>query len=91
MISYVPTRNYLFQVRNWNPKIRAGICSRLIMKTLGRCQWRRSCVRIVNCEHISNFLLIIDFEHAKVCWVYIEKLNTFENKIRYIMRYVVVI
>ena len=24
-------------------------------------------------EHISNFLLIIDFEQAKVCWVHIEK------------------
>ena len=42
-------------------------------------------------EHISNFLLIIDFEQAKVCWVHIEKINTFEDKIRYIMRYVVVI
>ena len=31
-------------------------------------------------------VLIIDFEQAKVCWVYIEKINTFEDKIRYIMR-----
>ena len=60
------------------------------MKTLERCQWRRSSVFIVNCEHISNFLPIIDFEQAKVFWVHIEKINTLESKIRY-MRYVVVI
>ena len=50
------------------------------MKTLERCQWRRSSVYTVNCEHISNFLLIIDFKHAKVCWVHIEKINTFKKK-----------
>ena len=61
------------------------------MKTLERCQWRRPSVFIVNCEHISNVLLIIDSEQAKVCWVHIEKINTFENKIWYIMRYAVVI
>ena len=60
------------------------------MKTLGRCQWRRSRVFIVNCEHISNFVLIVDLEQANVCWVHIEKTNTFEDKIGYIMRYVVV-
>ena len=61
------------------------------MNTLERCQWRRSNVYIVNCKHISNFLLIIDLEQANVCWVYVENINTFEDKIRYIMRYVVVI
>ena len=66
-------------------------CSRLRMKTLERCQRCHSSVYMVNCQHISNFLLIIDFEQAKVCWVHIEKINTFEDKIRYIIRYVVVI
>ena len=61
------------------------------MKPLERCQWHCSSVYIVNCEHISNFLLIIDFEQANVCWGNIEKLNTFEDKIWYIMRYVVAI
>ena len=61
------------------------------MKTLERCQLRRSNVFIVRCEYISNFLLIIDFEQAKAYWVHIEKINTFENKVRYIMRYAVVI
>ena len=61
------------------------------MKILERCQWCRSSVFTVNCEHISNFFLLIDFEQTKVCWVHIEKIKTFENKIRYIMRYVIVI
>ena len=39
------------------------------MKTLGLCQWHRSSVFIVNCEHISDFLLINDFEQANVCRV----------------------
>ena len=60
------------------------------MKTLGRCQWRHSLVFIVNCEHISSFVLIIEIEQANVCWVHIEKKNTFEDKIVYIMRYVAV-
>ena len=60
------------------------------MKTLERCLWRRSSVFIVNCEHISKFVLNVDFEQANVCWVHIEKTNTFEDKIGYIMRYVVV-
>ena len=66
-------------------------CSRLRMKTLERCQRCHSSVYMVNCQHISNFLLIIDFEKAKVCQVHIKTINTFEDKIRYIIRYVVVI
>ena len=61
------------------------------MKTLERCQWCRSSIYMVNYQHISNVLLIIDFEQAMVCWVHIEKLNTFEDKMRYTIRYVVVI
>ena len=61
------------------------------MKTLERCQWRRSSVYIVNCKHISDFLLIVDFEQANVFWVHIEKINTFEDKIIHTIRYVVVI
>ena len=71
--------------------LRCENCSRLSAKTLELCQWRRFIVYIANCEHISNFLQIIDFERAKVCWVHIEKINTFEGKIRYIMPYVEVI
>ena len=51
---------------------------------------RRSGVVIINFEHILFFALIPDFERANVCWVHIEKTNTFEDKIGYIMRYFVV-
>ena len=91
VISSVPTRNYLLKFSNWSTKISCENCLRLRMKTLERCQWRHSSVCIINCEYISNFLLIIDFEQANVCWVYIEKKNIFEDKIRYFMRYFVVI
>ena len=60
------------------------------MKTLERSQWPHSSVFIMNCEHISSFVLIAEFEQANVCWVQIEKKNTFEDKIGYIMRYVAV-
>ena len=59
------------------------------MKTLNDTQWRR--VFLVNCEHTSNFTLTLDFERANVYWVHIEKTNTLEENIEYIMRYVVVI
>ena len=90
-LSSVPARNYLFKVSSWSTRIRCENCSRLKMsKTLERFQWRRSSVFIVSCEHISNFVLIIDLEQANVCCVNIEKINAFEDKIRYIMRSVVV-
>ena len=59
------------------------------MKTLERCQWRHSSVFIVNCKHISNFVLIVDFEQANVCLVHIEKANSFEDKIGHIMRCII--
>ena len=44
-------------------------------------QWHRHSVFIDNCEHISNFVLIADFEQEYVYWVHIKKSNTFEDKI----------
>ena len=90
VISCVPARNYLFKVSNWSARVRYENCSRLRIKTLERFQKRRCSVFIVNCEHISDLFLIVDFEQANVCWAHIEKTNTFEEKIQYIMRYVVV-
>ena len=58
------------------------------MKTLERCQWRRSSVFLVNYEHVSNFVLIVHFEQANICWVHFEKTNPFEDKIEYILSYV---
>ena len=47
--------------------------SKLKMKTLVQHQQRRFGAFIVNCEHISLFVLTVDFEQAKVCWVHIEQ------------------
>ena len=60
------------------------------MKTLKRCQWHHSIVFIVNRKHISNFVLIAEFEQAIICWIHFKKTNTFEDKITYNMRHVVV-
>ena len=43
------------------------------MKTLELCQWRNPSAFIVNCEHISSFVLIVEFEQASVCWVHISR------------------
>ena len=52
--------------------------------------WHHSSVFIVNCEHISNFVLIANFEQAKVSLVHFGKTKTFEDKIGHIMRSVVI-
>ena len=59
-------------------------------RTLEICQCRHSSFFIVNCKDISIFVLIVEFEQGNICWVHIEKSNTFEDEIRYIMCYVVV-
>ena len=55
---------------------------------INKVNWRRSSVFIINCKHISNFVLIVDFEQANVCLVHIEKEKIFEDKIGHIMHYV---
>ena len=76
----VQARNYLFKVKNWSTRIMCENCSKLRIKTLERCQWRHSNVFIVNCEHISSFVLIVEFEQANVCWVHIQKTNTLKTR-----------
>ena len=52
-----------------------------------------SSVFIVNSKDISIFVLIVEllkFEQGNVCWIYIMKTNTLEDKIGYIMRYFIV-
>ena len=65
-------------------------CSGLRMKRLERCQCRHSSVFIVDPEHISSFVLIVEFEQENVCWIHVEMTNTFGDGIGYIMRYVAV-
>ena len=62
-------------------------CSGLRMKKLERCQWCHSIVFIVNREHVSSFVLIVEFEQENVYWIHIETTNTFGDKIGYITRY----
>ena len=83
VISFVPPRSYLFKVSNLSTRI---ICIKNVNVNnvqYERCQSR---VFIVNCKHISNFVLIIAFEQASVYLVH--KAITFEDKIEYIMHYV---
>ena len=58
------------------------------MKTLKQRQGRRSGVFIVNCEYISLFVLIVDFERAKFPGFILKR--QIADKIEYIMRYFVV-
>ena len=60
------------------------------MKTLERCQWRHSSVFNVKRQHISSFVLLVEFEQENVCWIYIEMTNTFGDKNGYITRYAAV-
>ena len=54
----VPAGNYMFKVSNRNTRARCEVCSKLIIKTLERHHWGHSGVFIVNCEHISHFVLV---------------------------------
>ena len=47
-----PVGIYLLKVNKRNIRTRCEICSKLTIKTLGRGQWRRSGVFIVNFEHV---------------------------------------
>ena len=54
-----------------------------------RCQWHRSGVFIVNCKHVSNFVIIVNFEQANFCSFHIEKANIFEDKIENTMLHII--
>ena len=92
MISIVPARNYLFKISNLRTRIRFKSCSilRLSVLTIFNINDANGVVLsvfIVNCKHISNFVLIVDFEQANICSVHIEKASIFEDKIEHIMCY----
>ena len=77
MISFVPARNYLFKVSNLSTRVRCESCSILRMSML-TIFWRRSGVFNVNCEHILNFVLIVEFEEQTFAW-FILKSQTLLN------------
>ena len=49
---------YLIKVNNSNTRKSCKICSQLKIKAIERRHWRRSCVFIVNFEHISHLFLV---------------------------------
>ena len=55
---HLPAGIYLLTVNDRNTRTRCEICSKLIIKTPERRQWHRSCVFIVNFEHISHLVLV---------------------------------
>ena len=57
-LSNYPANIYLFKGKNTNTKKRCEICSKLTIKTPERCQWRISCIFIVNFEHIGHLSLV---------------------------------
>ena len=65
-----PPGIYLLKVNNRNTRTSCEICSELTIKTLERCQWRRSGVFIVNFEHFHtcSVVSIVNFEHINVAW-----------------------
>ena len=57
-LKLIPTNIFLFKVNNRNTRKRLEICSKLILKTPERRQWRRSVVFIVNSEQILHIVLV---------------------------------
>ena len=45
---------------------------------------------IVEYERVSQIILIADFEQENVFWVHTENKSSFDEEIRYIMRYFVI-
>ena len=56
-VRLVQAVNYMFKVNNRNTRIRCEVCSKLTIKAPNDA-WRRSCIFIVNFEHISHLVLV---------------------------------
>ena len=54
-----PVGIYLLKVNNRKTRTRCELCSMLKIKTPEGRHWRRSCVFIVNFEHISHLILVL--------------------------------
>ena len=84
---YFILRNFLCDIKRPS-KLFKNV--RIKNEALEQCQSRHSSVFIANREHISSFVLIVEFEQENVCWIHIEMTNTFGDKIGHITRYVAV-
>ena len=63
-----PSKELPVQVNNLSTRIKCESCSVLRRSMLTIFQ-RRSSAFIFNCEHVSNFVLIADFEQTNACLV----------------------
>ena len=67
MESFITARNYLFNVSNLSTRIKCESCSILRMSILTIFNINDvNSVVIVTFKHISNFVVIVDFEQANV-------------------------
>ena len=71
MVLFVPARNYLLNVSNLSTRIRCESFLILRMSMLTIFNINNINGFLVNYKHISNFVLIFDFEQANVCLVHI--------------------
>ena len=60
------------------------------MKILDWLQWGRSCAFIVTYEPISLFIVTTGFERDNARSVHVDKANTFDDKIGYLVSLLVV-
>ena len=73
MIRDYPAGSYMSKVNKRSTRRKCEICSKLIIKTPERRQWRRSGAFIVNFDHISHppcsSVSIVNFEQVNVGWI----------------------
>ena len=58
----------MFKVNNRNTRTRCEKCLKLTIKIVERRHWRRSGIFIVNFEHISHRVSIVNFQQVNVGW-----------------------
>ena len=64
-----PADNNMFKVNKRNTRTRCEICSKLTIKIPEQRQCRGSGIFIVNFEHISHLVSIVNFEQVNAGWV----------------------
>ena len=77
---------YLFKVNNRNIRKKCEIFSKLTVKTLERCHWRRSDVFTVNFENISHLFLVFLFLTLNkyiLAWLWLRNTQYFLQLILY--------
>ena len=63
-VTLLPANIYLFKVKYRNTRKKYDMRSKSAIKIQKRCHWHRSCVTVVNFEHISHIFLVF------YCWLW---------------------